>query len=106
MIEVGKEVICIDDSGFNRPILKKGSIYNVNAIKSNCDGVIVVDVGILNTYSDNSPLPFGAKYTCCVCNRIHISDGKHWFRISRFAPIEEQDISELTEVLEKEAFEI
>lgn len=92
-IEVGKEVIVI--SAHHTNPFKKGEIYTVKGIvQKECCGNINIDIG---TKSNCNKLE-------CVCGYIGPND--NYYSASRFAPIDDIEISELTEILKKQIFEI
>lgn len=98
MLEVGKEAVAI---GSNDEWYTKGDIVQVNALCKgfcNCSPVLI-DIG--KTY--------GTTYTmlCEDCGFTSKSkDDTLWFCASQFAPIESQDISELTSILSEEPFKV
>lgn len=97
-MQIDEEVICIDDSYRYRKSLNKGNKYTIKALRrSPCGHNIQADVGILAS---------NLLGECSVCKAVWQTNDVHWYKISRFAPIDTQDISELTEILEKEVFKL
>lgn len=104
------EVVCIDASGI--PRLKQGEVYPFLAYKKskpcgcNGNGSGYIHVGF-NAFSESQRvIVAGEIVKCCDCLKEIISDGLGWYKAYRFAPIESQDISELTSVLEEEPFKV
>lgn len=95
-IEVGKEVICIKTH--SRGVVEKNEIYMVNAIKRDCCGGFVLDVGI----QDPRRSPTG-YIRCTFCNTRMIQDYIWWIDIELFAPL--ADISELEKLLKENIYE-
>lgn len=101
------EVVCIDAS-FNN-LLKEGQLYPLYQYRSKPSCLCKdaeVDVGIKSTTQKGEIVEIGSLVICDTCNAIFKDDGTHWFRASRFAPIESQDISELTSILSEEPFKV
>lgn len=82
MFRIGQKIICIDDSG-NVPLVK-GKIYTIKSLDILCECGTLVNVGILNTQPRKYPTS-----RCIRCKKdMHYP--KWWgFRISRFAPLNE-----------------
>ena len=86
MFEVGKKVVCIDDSvpaGMLRPKVIKGEIYTIHGLKQeSCCGELSIDVGLKNDY----------RSTChCRCGAtigIALPGESLWYQSKRFRPID------------------
>ena len=93
-IEINKEVICLEST--NNGLVQKGRIYVVQGIKKkSCCGDIVINVGVESNFN---------WIECSNCGQIRSND--NYYKTSRFAPIDDVEISELIEVLEKASFEV
>jgi hypothetical protein len=92
MFEVGKKVICIKNH--SQGIVKKGSIYTLEGIKSKkckCSGYIL-DIGLLH--------PEGAVKSTTICTECRMvasesSERNLWLHSTLFAPYDDS-LSETT----------
>lgn len=73
--------------------IKKGQEFTVKAISAWCNCGTLLDVGLKYPVQN-------AMAECTVCKKIRISDGIRYKREDLFGPLD-QDISELTEILEQ-----
>lgn len=105
--EVGKEVVCVDNSGVEFTGLKEGQTYTVVSIKKFCScSPFHVSIGSMCIGESGIDVQAGQICSCSRCDKNYISDGLHYFFPKRFVPLDDITISELTEVLEKEPFSI
>jgi hypothetical protein len=89
---IGQEIVCVrahPDSS-----LVRGKTYTIKALcMAYCScSHILIDVGIRFDPSRGN--------RCVICDFRYNSGGIGWYNESRFAPLD-QDISELTEILEQ-----
>lgn len=92
---IGQEIVCVKSHSLG--LVVRGKTYTIKALQSSsCKCIDVeIDVGIIH---DSTRF---TDYTqCSSCNTIFYSGSTCWFGESLFAPID-QDISELTEILEQ-----
>mgnify|MGYP000914605632 CR=1 FL=1 len=96
MFEVGKEVVAIRDHSQGR--FKTGDVFTLRGIKQGCcsQSGLHLDIGLFTGNGSS---------VCCHCETIDLSN-IFWFNSKSFAPLDDISISELTEVLEKEPFEL
>ena len=97
MFEVGKEVVAI--KGHSTKWFLKGDVFVLKGIKQGCckKCSMVLDIGIRPTRE--------AVSHCPICGHYETTKIA-WFDSSSFVPLDDISISELTEVLEKEPFEL
>ena len=97
MFEVGKEVVAIKDH--STKWFLKGDVFVLKGIKQGCckKCSMVLDIGIRPTRE--------AVSHCPICGHYETTKIA-WFDSSSFVPLDDISISELTEVLEKEPFEL
>ena len=97
MFEVGKEVVAIKDH--STKWFLKGDVFVLKGIKQGCckKCSMVLDIGIRPTREVVSHCPICGHYETTKIA---------WFDSSSFVPLDDISISELTEVLEKEPFEL
>lgn len=91
---IGQEIVCVKTHSEKAVI--RGRTYKINGLKRsycNC-GHTIIDVGIAS--------PANCIHFCAKCKFQYRSVGICYISEQLFAPLD-QDISELTEVLEKEA---
>jgi len=100
MFEIGKEVVAI--KGHSQGAFKKGDVFMCEGLERcpcKC-GMPYINVGITVPYHFSK-----VEAHCHVCHTIYPQAGIYWwFKSTSFAPLDSIDISELTEVLEKEIF--
>ena len=104
MFEVGKEVACI-----KRPqnkLINVGDVLTIRSMEKGCCVPLLLSFNIQSIDELGHNIPIGYKYECYDCGRVYISDGFQRFNSSCFVPLDDISISELTEVLEKEPFEL
>lgn len=95
MFEVGKKVVCIDDScpeGYDKPKIKNGQIYHLYNIEVNdCCGSLSLDVGIkIDTECD----------FFCNCGKfssVALPGQIEWYNAKRFRPIDYDFADQLLE---------
>ena len=92
MFQVNREVMAIESHPCGE--FKKGDIYVLKGISvSKCCGHILLDIGKTNPHQHT---------LCSSCNKIYKSEKTYWFSSKRFAPIDDVEIEELTEIIENE----
>lgn len=87
MFEVGKSVVAIKDHSIFA--YRQGDVFEVEAIKKGC---VHSPINLML-----SPSPTSASTRCNICG---IANNGAWFAAQNFRPLEEIEISALTEILE------
>jgi hypothetical protein len=89
---IGQEIVCVKTH--SQGAIKRGQSFKIKGLRNSRCGckTVLIDIG----YTDNKPL-----WLCDDCGRLgQDSSPVWWFDESLFAPLD-QDISELTEILEQ-----
>lgn len=93
MFEIGKEVVALKTHPWN--LYKEGDIFTILSIKnSNCScNVLLLDIGIKG-------------YSTTMCYRCGVPHGGMYFMSKDFKPLDEIDITEVTEILKEQTQQV
>lgn len=94
---IGQEIVCVKTHV--ERVVVRGRTYTIKSLREGvcpCDAGILIDVGV-----PHDPSRFTEYSRCSKCGHRYYSGSTFWLVERHFAPLD-QDISELTEILEKE----